>query len=449
MAKGNIDPAMQAAPFLGESSHDPIEFTRRQTMIKYQRNKQRQDENQKNIAEGLDKLTLNLKDLYGEKGVDEILGDQARTKEAYVKLYKAGVNLSYPTDALAIKGMQAITKKQEESMKKADVLRANKDILELTNKALLEQKKILDKDKQPYDEEASYAKIVAAKKEVETKGILETQGIFDNLLVKKPEPGDLDAYVAKFAPYIPKVNVDPVSGRPDKTQLKEQNDYMEKRFATLPENELKVLQDLQKKVPAYEVAPLKDIFMDLYSPAAAGKLTLPRQNTGGDGIPFKFLGVSGKINPGELQPNDIVYGNRHFNGRYEFSFPTAKTFFIPPAGGEYATQDKWEPITEAGGPLEGNLLFYDPKTDALIFKTTQDARYPWTKNNTTVSIPRKNLANADDLPIMIDGKKKTLKDILPAEATSAKKKAYNPKTGKFEESSASNSESPKGKYDNL
>jgi len=416
--KGTIDPAFQAAPYLGDSSHDPIEFTKRQVAIKYQRAKQKQAETERDITKGLDKLTLDLKDLYGEKGIDEVLRDQATTKDVWVKLYKAGARDS-STNPLAIKGLQAITKKQEESLKKVDVLTANKAILDSYSKAYFEDSK-LPKEKQMFDHEAGMVKIEAAKKEVEKKGILETQGIFDNILVKNPTPGDLDKYVTQFKDFIPKVNIDPVSGEPNRTQLKEQKDYMEKVFATLPENELKVLEDLQKRVPAYKVAPLKDIFMDLYSPAAAGKLSKPIKETSG-GTPFNFLGASGDMSPGEHQTNDVRYAGTNFNNRYDFSFKTAKTFFIPPLGGEYSTEDEWKPITGAGGPLEGNLQFYDANNDELIFKLSQDARYPWIKNNTTIKIPRKNLAKADSLPIKLpNGKIGTLKDLLPEQPTTKK-----------------------------
>ncbi|MBK5202185.1 MAG: hypothetical protein JJE45_00485 [Prolixibacteraceae bacterium] len=412
MAKGNIDPAMQAAPFLGESSHDPIEFSRRQTMVKYQRNMQRRAENQRNIAKGLDNLTLDLKDLYGERGVNEVLGDQARAKEAFIKLQTSGVNVFSPTTPLEIKAYQAIMKTQEESMKKVDVMTANKKILELQSKAAFEDSK-LPKEKQVYDQEATKANIEAARKF--KGGVLETQSLYDNLLIKNPTMGNVDKYTDDNKERITQVMVDPVTGKPNAAQEAQQAKDYGNLFDRMPEPEMRALKAEKARNPVYDVVPLKDYYIANYSDAARGKLTrqLQETDTESKGVPFSFLHASGKIIPGEHQVDNIQYGGRNFNERYDFSFPVAKTFFIPPAGGEYSTENSWEPIPAAGGPIEGNLLFYDPQTDALLFKVSQDARYPWIKNNTTISIPRKNLAKSDELPIMVDGKKKTLKDILP------------------------------------
>jgi hypothetical protein len=427
MAKQGIDPAFQAAPYLGDSSHDPIEFTRRQNTIKYQRNKQRQDELQKGISKGLDKLTLDLKDLYGEKGIDEVLGDQARAKDVFMKLQKSGINVFNPTSALDIKALQAITKVQEETMKKVDVITANKSILDSYSKVLLEDGK-LPKEKQMFDHEATLAKIKEAK---EAKGgVLDTQGIFDNILVKNPTPGDLDKYVSQYKDFIPKVNVDPVTGEENREQLKAQRDYMERIYETLPENEVRALTDLQKRVPAYKVAPLKDIFMDLYSPAAAGKLTKPSQSKG-TGLTFNILGSNAKIVPGERQDNELKLGERTYGERYQLD--SKPIYKVPTGGGMMQDEDmKWNPI-EVPGYAEANLMFYDPKSDELVFRTTSSSQTPGIEANITFSVPRKNVKDAESYPIkLLNGKTGTLKDILPKDSAVTKKKAYNPKTGKFE-----------------
>ncbi len=427
MAKQGIDPAFQAAPYLGDSSHDPIEFTRRQNTIKYQRNKQKQDELQRGISKGLDKLTLDLKDLYGEKGIDEVLGDQARAKDVFMKLQKSGVNVFNPTSALDIKALQAITKVQEETMKKVDVIAANKSILDSYSKALLEDTK-LPKEKQMFDHDATLAKIEAAKKA--QGGVLDTQGIFDNLLVKNPTPGDLDKYVSQYKDFIPKVNIDPITGEENREQLKAQRDYMEKIYETLPENEVRALTDLQKRVPAYKVAPLKDIFMDLYSPAAAGKLTRPSQ-TRGTGLTFNFLGSNAKIVPGERQDNELKLGERTYGERYQLD--SKPIYKVPTGGGMMQDEDmKWNPI-EVPGYAEANLMFYDPKSDELVFRTTSSSQTPGIEANITFSVPRKNVKDAESYPIKLpNGKMGTLKDVLPKGETTSKKKTYNPKTGKFE-----------------
>jgi hypothetical protein len=66
-------------------------------------------------------------------------------------------------------------------------------------------------------------------------------------------------------------------------------------------------------------------------------------------------------------------------------------------------------------------LFYDPKSDELIFRTGQASGTIEIGNNTTFAVPRKNVPDAEKLPIMVNGKKTELKSILPKEDPNAKK----------------------------
>jgi hypothetical protein len=434
MANQIIDPAFQAAPYLGDSSHDPIEFVRRQNTVKYQRNKQKQDEMQSDINKGLDKLTLDLKDLYAEKGINEVLGDQAKAKEAFVQLRKKGVNVFSPTTALDIKAFQAINKIQEETMRKTDVITANKTILDSYSKALLADQK-LPKDQQVFDHVATKAKIEEAKK---AKGsVLENQGLFDDLLVKNVTPVDVIKDITANKDFFEKPTVtqtwalNPETGQNESTSVEkltpDQVKSNAQKAGTLYESKPPAYKDAVRKLkdaetdPIFKVMDDKEYYKTLAVPPYKEKYIEKVQNKG-TGFDFKFLGASGKLTPGEHQTNQLVYGGNNFNNRYDFSFPTAKSFFIPPAGGEYSTENEWKPITDAGGPLEGNLQFYDANSDALVFKLSQDARHPWIKNNTTIAVPRKNLAKADDLPVKLaNGKTGTLKDILPKEVLDDKK----------------------------
>ncbi len=76
------------------------------------------------------------------------------------------------------------------------------------------------------------------------------------------------------------------------------------------------------------------------------------------------------------------------------------------------TDDGWDPIDNAG-VVEAELRFWDPKSDMLILYTSSNATNPYMKNNTTIAVPRKNIADADNLPIKLpNGKTGTLKDVI-------------------------------------
>jgi hypothetical protein len=123
-----------------------------------------------------------------------------------------------------------------------------------------------------------------------------------------------------------------------------------------------------------------------------------------------------KVSPGELQTNANWIGGRNYDQRYDFQ-TSGKLIKVPTTGGFQHDSDPkdgsdgWTEIT-GGDYAEAELLFYDPKKDQLIFRTGQAAKNPWIDNNITFAVPRANVPEAEKLPIMVDGKKKTLKEII-------------------------------------
>jgi hypothetical protein len=453
MAKGNIDPGFQAAPFLGESSHDPIEFTRRHNLAKFQTEKAKAKEVADTTAKGLDELALDLKDLYNEKGIDEVLKDSAQTKEAFIKLQKSGINVFNPTSPLEIKAYQTILKKQEETIKKVDAIKANKAIIELQGKAAFEDSK-LPEDKQIYDQAAYRANLDAAKKA--EGGVIETKGIFDNLLVKKPQIGDMYEYSRKNKDRFPVLDttqedyIDPETNEtrsrmvsqwtPEK--IAEARAVAKQMYQEAPEDIKRSVALNQERIRKTDpksllaMATPEEFYIDSTLPQEAQKFSDKSKSSGG--LSFNFLGTTAKIVPGELRENNNFIGSRNYNKRYDFAFPTKKLFNVPTSGGFQHNDDArearpavgdvpakpattgWEPIT-GGDYAEAELLFYDPKNDELVFRTGQAAENPWIKNNTTFAVPRKNVPDAEKLPIMVNGKKTELKSILPKEDPNAKK----------------------------
>lgn len=445
MAK-SINPAFQAAPDLGGTSYNPLEFAQRHNLEKFQIQKRQKEEQERNTAQGLSDLMLEVKGWEDQEGFKEIMADQDRIMNGFLTLSRKGMNLVSPKTTQEIMAYKAIRDAHSAIKQKVDTWGQQKAIYDLYQKAI-EQDSILPVDEQRIAKEASMANI---QKVLKSKSIIERGNGLQNLLVTRPEIGDVDEYLNKNKDRIPKLDTKSYSYNDENGQLMTHTEVLK-----TPEKE-KEIEAALRNLYKYSEPRIKnaikrqgeinkgnepvgftdeDRFVARGYPAYAEKFIDKAASSGsGFSVGFNFLGASGKITPGEHQTNDLQYGGRNFNDRYDFSFPTAKSFFIPPLGGEYSTENEWKPITGAGGPIEGNLQFYDPTTDKLIFKVSQDARYPWIKNNTTIAIPRKNLAKADDLPIKLDnGKTGKLKQILPTEATPTKKKmAYNPKTGKFE-----------------
>ena len=163
----------------------------------------------------------------------------------------------------------------------------------------------------------------------------------------------------------------------------------------------------------------KDYYKTIAVPTYRQKFLDRPVGTGG-GMSISFLGKDAKITSGEFQNNDLQLGGRTFKDRYQFQ--SKDVFMVPTQGGmqqdELSNQAKgrtgWNPV-EAPGIVEANLLFYDPSSDELVFRTTQNSDTPYMKSNITFTIPRKNVPDAEKLPIMQDGKKKTLKEILKQE----------------------------------
>ena len=82
---GKIDPAFQAAPIL-QDSYNPVAFQQNLQQEKFQAQKNKQEQQDKNTAEGLDKLMLNLKGWEDQAGFKELLGRQDNAMNGFMAL---------------------------------------------------------------------------------------------------------------------------------------------------------------------------------------------------------------------------------------------------------------------------------------------------------------------------------------------------------------------------
>jgi hypothetical protein len=431
MAK-TINADFQAAPFLGESSFDPVKFVEKTNLLEYQQKLKRQDQTKRETAAGLKELELDLKGLYDQQGIDEVLGDNERIRKTALEIQRKGVNVFSPTTPQGIKANLAVTKALDETKKKVDVMRTNKEDTELIFKLRQADEK-LPEEQRIYDWEETAKNLQKIKQS--PGSILETSGQLKNALVLNPTMGNVDKIVEENKEYIRKVGVDPVTNLPDKKQLEEQKLDMVKLFKSgkLKPEHLRALQkekdrfaELNPDTDA-DIMSLQDFFVEQYTTKdyiKKSKPTLRAINETNKGV--NFGGANVKIEPGVHNINPVKYGERIYNDRYDFA--TNKVVNVNSNGGEqYATipdaktgKTGWEPF-EVSGNLEASLLHYDKKSNMLIFKSSATANLPWAENNAIFAIPVRNVPEAKDFPIILDnGKQGTLKDILPQESFGVK-----------------------------
>jgi hypothetical protein len=423
------DPLFGAAVVLDTSRLGSQESAADRNLKRSQLKMLQEKESRASIERGLTSLNKTMEDLKAwedKEGFKEIRKEHEKVIESYLQLSKGGLNLTAPKTNQEIEAYKAINDAHSRIIQKVDAWGENKkqidaiQVLEKADRAKPLSQQAIDWGK-TYDNIQSQFEL----------GILDRKMNLNTLVAYKPEIGNLDKFIKENESFITIPMVDPVSGVPNPGQVKQQESDLKEIYAGLDDSYMTALK--QEKARAekinknLEVVPLEDFFVARYSPAARGKLSKQLKDIEDEdkSIKVDFLNSSFKVIPNEKMTNDNRIGGRNYNERYEFNFPTAKMLKVPTNGGSAHIaaadpakgDDGWRPIGGGSNPdyAEAELLFYDPKTDALVFRSGQAAQNPWIQNNTTFDVPRKNLPNAENLPIMVDGKEKKLKDILPEE----------------------------------
>lgn len=422
MAKGNINPDFQAAPFLGESSHNPIEFQRRHKMIKYQNEKLRQEQIEENTAKGLQRLMLDLKGWEDQEGFKEIVNDHDKVINGFLDLSKKGLNLTSPKTSQEILAFKAITDAQQKIMQKVDTWGQNKKTYDLVEEAI-KQDASKPADDQRIDWDTTRKNVSNAMKGI---SINDRQMQVEKLLAVKPQIGDVHKYVADNMEFITKPDIvqvpytDPSTGlqgsrsnelmTPENEKKREQD--LRKLYQTAPEPVLNAIKIAKAKDKTLDVMKDEDYFVSMYDPKFKQKMVDKISGTGGG---FEInLGGGGKITmqPGSLRPEATPYGDKTYTNSYIWPTPT-KSITIPigATGSAQFLGTTWSPI-EKGGTVEATPYLYDPATEEFVFNVTSNQNAPWVQNNRPVSIPRSVIgALADDFPIIVNGKKSTLKEV--------------------------------------
>ena len=426
------DPAFQAAVVLDTSRYGSQESAADRSYKRSQIKLAQEKESRASIEKGLSNLNKTLEDIKAwedKKGFQEIMADHKKVIDTYLGLSKEGLNLLAPKSEQEIEAYKAIQSAHNNIIQKVNAWDQNKkqidaiEVLEKADKAKPSSQQVIDWEKTYQNIQGQY-----------DMGILDRKMNLNNLVVYKPEIGNLDKYISDNKDFITVPMVDPVSGIPNPGQVKQQEADLKEIYAGLDDQYMEALKKekarAEKINPAFESVPLEDFFVARYSPAAKGKLskTLKDMEDEDKSRKIDFLNTSAKVVPNEKRTNDNMIGGRNYNERYEFNFPTTKMFKVPVFGATAHTaqsdpakgDDGWREI-KGGDYAEAELLFYDPKTDKLIFRTGQAAQNPWIQNNVTFDVPRENLPDAEKLPIMVNGEEKKLGDILPKEDSTKQK----------------------------
>jgi hypothetical protein len=127
MAKDYINPEMQAAPVLGGTSFDPVEFARRKHAEKFQREQVRYMENEKATAEGLKNLMVDLKGWEDTNGFQELTNRNQKALDMFLAFRRKGANMLNPKTSAEIMAYKELTDYQNETKRLADVWNGTKN----------------------------------------------------------------------------------------------------------------------------------------------------------------------------------------------------------------------------------------------------------------------------------------------------------------------------------
>jgi hypothetical protein len=222
MAKQSIDPAFQATPYLGDSSHDPLEFARRNNLTKYKYAASQEEERKKDFDKGLKDLTMEIKGWEDNQGFEEINKDLESIRDKYVELSSQGHNLTSPQTMVERRLYKGISTAMDRIKYKNDVWQEQKEQVRKAQDRILTELSTKQEEDRDLDVEATKANIEDL---MATPGVLERNEKMANLVVNKARPVDISKYfmesIPKMVPGTDKLvkdwSMDPTTGKFIKT----------------------------------------------------------------------------------------------------------------------------------------------------------------------------------------------------------------------------------------
>lgn len=425
MAK-KIDPAFRTGTFLGESSQDPISFVRRNKTLKEEAAKRKRDEIDQSTQKGLEKLMLDLKGWEDQEGFKEIMDRQNKTLDLFTQLSKKGLNLTSPKSSQEIEAYRAINQYHTETKQIVDEWNRQKGVYDQAL-GLIRQEATKPSTERRVDEAKTMERI---KQAMQGASISDRKMSLDNLLALKVNLGDIlkkvnEAENAGFfkKPTVTQSEVIGADGikRTTSTETLSPEDEAEnvRKAGILFEGLDKEYKDYIKTIrdkdpdPVLNIMPEKDYFATIAVPAYREKFIKKQSKTSGSGggLSLNFLGQKTTLEPGVQRDVPLPYGDRTYTNVYEFAGTKPVKVNYGAKGSSVFMGNTWTPLT-GGGDVEAELRFYDPTRDEFVFRTTKAGIAPFMMNEMTFAVPRSVIGDqADELPIMKDGKKTTLKDL--------------------------------------
>ena len=422
MAKtGKINPEFQAAPFFGESSFDPVEFARRQSMIQYQERRRKEEEKERNIAKGLDQLMIDLKGWDDKEGFNEIMSRQDKAYKMYMGLATKGINFVNPKTAADMTAYKALTDYQKETKELVDLRNSQKAKFDTFEKLRLEESK-KQKEEQVVDWDQTGLNLSGALKDNTIRG---RDAIINTALITKPQIGDSYKYVDEHRNALPKLDqiqeayTDPDTGlvttrmrvqwTPEK--IEETKTKLRELYQQAPEKVKNAVKLYKSRTPQLESVPDEEVFVAQHMPEYQEKLINRISGSKGGGFEISFGGQKVKMSPGKFRQEPLPYGDKVYTNSYLFQTTKPLTVPVGSTGSAQYVASTWMPI-QKGGTIEATPYIFNPATDEFVFNVTSNQKAPWVQNNSPVSIPRSVIGDlADDFPIEVDGKIKKLKDV--------------------------------------
>jgi hypothetical protein len=428
---GKIDPAFQAAPIL-QDSYNPVAFQQNLQQQKFEAQKAYKEKQDKNTAEGLDKLMLNLKGWEDQAGFKELLDRQNNAMNGFMALSRKGMNLISPKTTEEVMAYKALTDYHAKTKELADQWGQQKTAYDLIQKELMD-----DDGEKLYDHKTTQKNLADL---MNTHSIADRRGLLESAIVRKPQAVDYAKIIKENKDHItppPITQVvtppDPVTGEvktvrtqgepDDKLIEKNKKEFRDIWRGMTPEQQ-KGLQELRKRdeydLPNEDGMKMSDpeYLYTLHNLAYKQQYIEKKTGSGGGGININIGGTQAKITPGIHNKNENNLGGKSFNDRYDFT--ANKPFQVNALGGEKQTaladkktgKDGWKPIVD-GSLTKALLQFYDAKSKRLVFKSAEADDLPWLPKNSLFSVPIENMPEAMDFPIKKDdGTMGKLRDII-------------------------------------
>lgn len=402
----NIDPGFQAAPYLGDSSFDPIDFVKRHNFAKFQQLKYNEEKRQSENAKTLNDMLFDVKAWEDQSGMKEIMQDRNKVLQTFMDYSRKGMNLGNPKtteEQVLYKGLQDALASVKN---KADIWQQQKGIYDFYQKQVDDPN---NEDK--IDKQATMQNIQNVLK---SNDILDRQNKLQNLIVKKPVLADVHKYVRDNAQFITKPDVittpvqDPTTGQTiSQTRevvtpeiAKKQEADLRNLWASSPKEVKQAVTDQRKNDPTLGVMKDEDYFVSMYNPKYKERMVDKLSGTSGAGFSMNFGGQKVTMEPGYKSKVPQQYGGKTYSEPYIIGSKQSVT--IPLNGAIRITPQGEVPIRGTGN-LEAKPFMYDPDTDRLFFRSTGTNETPGLDNNDLVAVPRTSLPeDANNIPIRDD-----------------------------------------------